>query len=236
MMMQEIISIVLLGITLQGGDPKEEEVKKETTGPLYNMRYCEILLADFKGVKLEVDVYSTMRCNTCSQETWDAIDLDKLADSNDVFKAIANGPRYMLMDRATKLGGESLEFCAANLAGLEMTKVASLSMPLRRKKAYERVEVKRSTVFHFEAGRTVQILKSSEGDCYIMQSYSQIVDKDLGLDDLETLGDRLDLPKGWSYQSIKISDDLDVATTDGLAVVVQDELKNTYQKMDKNCF
>lgn len=229
--------MILLGLALFSIDPKTVDLNTYSeSGPMYNARYCEILLADLNGVKLEVDVYNTMRCNSCPQAAWESIDLEKLADSKDVRKAIANGPRYTLMDRVTRKDGGPMDLCGTELGGLEMSKVASITMPLgRKKRPYQKLEVKRSTIFHFEAGRTVQILKSPEGECYIMQSYSQMVDKDLKIDDLESLDERLKLPNGWSYQSMEIGSDLNVETEEGLAVVVQDELKNTYQYISQGC-
>ena len=63
-----------------------------------------------------------------------------------------------------------------------------------------------------------------------MQSYSHIVDDTLTIDDLETLGDRLDMPEGWSYEARALSED-SALIADGLAFVLNDELMNSYQKI-----
>jgi hypothetical protein len=64
-----------------------------------------------------------------------------------------------------------------------------------------------------------------------MQAYSQIVDKSLNYAGLQTLGERLKLPSGWRYTSFAPETDL-VLGAKGTATVVQDELENTYQKLD----
>ena len=44
-------------------------------------------------------------------------------------------------------------------------------------------------------------------------------------------GDRLKLPTGWRYTSLTPETDL-VLGAKGTATVVQDEIENTYQKLD----
>jgi hypothetical protein len=64
-----------------------------------------------------------------------------------------------------------------------------------------------------------------------MQSYSQIIDPSLSYADLATLGSRLKPPKGWEYRTRTLTADL-VAQAQGEAHVLQDELQNTYQRLN----
>jgi len=64
-----------------------------------------------------------------------------------------------------------------------------------------------------------------------LQAYAQIVDKSLTYADLPALGSRLKLPSGWRYTSMVPESDL-VLGAQGKATVVQDDLENTYQKLD----
>ena len=64
-----------------------------------------------------------------------------------------------------------------------------------------------------------------------MQAYAEIVDKTLSYDDLPALGARLKLPSGWRYSTMTPDQDL-VLGANGKATVIQDELENTYQKLD----
>ena len=75
------------------------------------------------------------------------------------------------------------------------------------------------------------MLEAADGSRYVMQTYAQIVDKDLRYDDLPKLGAKLKLPSGWSYSSSVPDKDLMLGAA-GRATVVQDELENTYQKLD----
>ena len=73
-------------------------------------------------------------------------------------------------------------------------------------------------------------LTSPEGDVYRMQSYTQLVDPTLTIDDLETLGERLELPEGWRYQARVLGEDSQLVA-DGLAFVINDDFLNAYQKI-----
>jgi len=73
--------------------------------------------------------------------------------------------------------------------------------------------------------------RASIGLAYVMQAYAQIVDKTLTYDDLPALGAKLKLPSGWRYSTTVPQQDI-VAGYEGKATVVQDDLDNTYQKLD----
>jgi hypothetical protein len=63
-----------------------------------------------------------------------------------------------------------------------------------------------------------------------MQAYAQIVDPRLTLADLDGLAGRLKLPKGWTYTVRTLTADESLAAR-GVAYVLQDELQNSYQKL-----
>jgi hypothetical protein len=90
-------------------------------------------------------------------------------------------------------------------------------------------EVQRDTVYTYKAGKPVYELTSPEGDVYIMQSYAQIKDKDLTIDDLASLASRLSLPEGWTYTTRALTEDYELVTN-GLAYVINDDLYNSYQR------
>ncbi len=89
-------------------------------------------------------------------------------------------------------------------------------------------KVNRRTVFVFGAGRPVFELVDPHGQRWVMQSWSQTVDPTLSLADLPTLGERLQLPDGWSFRTSTLSSPLSIDTTTEDAHVTQDNLGNTY--------
>jgi hypothetical protein len=91
--------------------------------------------------------------------------------------------------------------------------------------------IDRDTIYRFKAGNPVFLLEAPDGSRYAMQAYAQIVDKSLAYAGLPALGSRLKLPSGWRFTTLTPETDL-VLGAKGTATVVQDELENTYQKLD----
>jgi hypothetical protein len=90
--------------------------------------------------------------------------------------------------------------------------------------------VQRSTIFVYRKDTTVYELINPKGDVYLMQSYAQIVDPNMNLQKLDQLGARLKLPKGWSYRTRVLSQELGLKVN-GKAHIIQDDFQNTYQKV-----
>jgi hypothetical protein len=91
--------------------------------------------------------------------------------------------------------------------------------------------VARSTVYVFEAGKDVYELTAPGGARCVMQSYALSVDPTLTPADLLNPGSRLNLPDGWSFQARQPEAEW-VVRVNGEARVIQDELENTYQRVE----
>jgi hypothetical protein len=50
----------------------------------------------------------------------------------------------------------------------------------------------------------------------------------MSVESLDTLGERLAMPEGWSYRSRVLTEDLIIDTTGSPATVLQDEFENSY--------
>jgi hypothetical protein len=57
------------------------------------------------------------------------------------------------------------------------------------------------------------------------------VDPTLEESDLSGLGERLELPDGWTFRSLTLTEELRVETVEADAVVLQDDLRNSYSKV-----
>jgi hypothetical protein len=110
------------------------------------------------------------------------------------------------------------------LAQLEIKPSSSKRMP------YTENSVQRQNRYVYERGKNIYELLSPDGRVYVMQSYSQEVDKGLNEAGLLTLADRLKLPPGWKYSTRTLDEDLVIENVADKAYVVQDDLKNTYQR------
>ena len=192
------------------------------------VRYGEVLAMYLRDTGLEAEVYGTQMLNDCPQELWETLDADAIAkDMGAVFVKL-NGPRYWLLDGlGSKVAVVDPVFKDFN--GIQMRRIATI--PLGADFAagpYVARNVNRGAVFFFDAGKTVYELVDPEGQAFVMQARCVGVDSSITEQSLETLGDRLALPAGWTYKSRMLDSELLIDTSATLATVVQDEFENTY--------
>ncbi len=195
---------------------------------LRNVRYCEIFVVHRNGFSATASVYNTLGLNDCPEEKWKSLNADKLKSELKAYLVILNGPRYFMMDcNALRKAGEVETF-----DGLQARLVATLEMKGGNKRSpYTENVVDRESQYVYDAGKNVYELLTPDGHFYILQSYSLEVDPNLNEAALAVLGNRLKLPKGWKYQVRQLSKDLVVRNSGTKAYVVQDDLRNSYQKV-----
>lgn len=100
---------------------------------------------------------------------------------------------------------------------------------LRERPCLER-RIDRSTRWVHDACQPMFLLQGPDGSRCAMQSSAQIVGSTLAYEDLPDLGSRLNLPQGWSF-SVSTLDQQLIYPSDGQAVIIQDDLRNAYQKL-----
>ena len=195
-------------------------------------RYCEILLIQETDQGLFAEVWGTQTLNDCPAEIWESLDTDQIRAETGAVHVVMNGPRYWLVE----VGADGIVFGSEEwrmfgdlktqyLTFVDLSESGGLTSGFA---PYTQATVRRATTYTYPAGDEVYELTSPDGAVYVMQSMSQIVDPALTLEDLSELGSRLDLPDGWTYQVRILDEDLVLVTNDN-AVVLQDELQNSYQ-------
>lgn len=196
-----------------------------------NARYCEVIPVYRSGLQLRAEVWNTLGYNECPADLWNALDAEALTEELGALAVRLNGPRYFLMDRIMARGETATEV-VFSFGGIDMAKRAELSISRRSQDnpPYRDQEVDRNVTWVFHAGQPVFELLTASGEVYVMQSYAQIVDKELTYDKLGDLGTRLTLPTGWTYRTRVLEADLLVSAF-GTAYVLQDDLQNTYQRL-----
>lgn len=198
-----------------------------------NLRYGEIIPVYRKGAKLYIEVYNSIDSNELPQELWEKNDAEKLAKEYGAMKVLLNGPRNWVVN-TIDAKGNTKNGKVADFGGIQMTQRATLEKTIFEKglgeSSYTENTVKRDTVYTYVKGNMVYELISPKGERYRMQSYSQNIDKNLKIDDLENLGDVLELPEGWKYEA-KILEEESKLESNGEAIVINDNLQNTYQKI-----
>ena len=200
---------------------------------LHDHRYCEVLVAVRDRRDITALVYNTIDHDQgCPQALWEELDPDVIAAEWDAEAVTLNGPRHLVMDEI--LGHQPASGQFETFGGIDMELRATIETRVREAQPgedlYRDNEVTRDTTYVYHRGRTVHELLSPDGHTYIMQSYSQLVDPELTVDDLDRLGPRLRLPEGWSYRTRTLGDELTVSSN-GLGYVLQDDFLNSYQRI-----
>lgn len=198
-----------------------------------DLRYGEVIPVWKSGLSLYMEVYNTVSSNELPPDLWAALDAESLAKQYGAYRVILNGPRYWVID-GMRGGGDTAIGKVADFGGIEMTRRATLRNSILGgaigSEFYAERAVNRTTEYTYRKGRLVYELTNAKGEAYRMQSYSAIVDPGLTIEALEGLGPRLRLPEGWSY-SARLLDADSILVSDGQAIVINDELGNTYQKV-----
>jgi hypothetical protein len=226
-----VASLLLLGVTppLAAQTPVKDG---NTISGIRNARYCEIIPVKREGLHLKATVYNTLGLNDCPPAIWDRITEDAMKARFDALTVLLNGPRHFIMDAITA-GGATKSGETIDIDGMGLTERATIDLGLLDllHRPYRETAIDRDTRYLFEAGKPVFMLEAPDGSRYVMQAYAQIVDKALSYAQLPALGAKLKLPSGWRYTSMVPDKDL-VLGAAGKAIVIQDDLDNTYQKLD----
>ncbi|WP_433936330.1 hypothetical protein AB3662_16720 [Sorangium cellulosum] len=228
-----ILSLLLAAAGCGSTEPVETETPAPAQEVLRGSRYCEILLgdADLGAGTVTIDVYNTQGLNECPAAAWGAVDEAEVKAMTRADVVVLNGPRHWMIDSFE--GSKVLDPEVRTLSGIEMRKTGTLTLALAEAsgeaKPYQTRTVRRDTTWGYDAGKPVHELVDPEGAVYDMQSYSvQEVQQEEA--SLAKLGETLTLPAGWTFRTRVLDEELEVTAVDGLAVVVQDDFGNTYQR------
>jgi hypothetical protein len=192
------------------------------------VRYGEVLAMFLRDTGLEAEVYGTQMLNDCPQEQWQTLDADAIAKEMGAVFAKLNGPRHWLLDGlGTKVAVVEPVFRDFN--GITMRRIATISFGADFSPgSYIERKINRGAVFFWDAGKKVYELVNPDGVAYVMQARCIGIDPTISEESLDTLGDKLSMPAGWSYRVRVLSEELVVDTTAHLATVLQDEFENSY--------
>lgn len=234
-----IILLTVLVVGCGGNDQSQtipEVTQTQFMDPPEDLRgfcYCEVIPVFQDKVTYNVEIYNTLGLNDCPADLWNQLDAEALSETYSAEVVNLNGPRYWVLNGA--IGSEETTTGKViDINGIQLMLMAQIETKVWESAVgesfYTDNEVQRTTSWIYNAGNMIYELTSAEGEVYRMQSYAQIVDSTLTISDLETLGDRLDLPEGWTYQARVLTEDSELKA-DGLAYVINDNLYNSYQKV-----
>lgn len=205
-----------------------DERPQRLLSDMRGVRYGEVLAVRARGDVLVAEVWGTQLLHDCPAEWWSTLKADELARDLGALAVKLNGPRHWTLDGfGTKVA--VVEPVLRDFGGMPMRRIAEVELGSTAGSVpYTERHVNRGAVFFFDAGRKVHELVDPSGRAFVMQAYCIGVDPTLTVESLDALGDRLDLPPGWSFRVRVLDEELIVDTTATVATVVQDELENTY--------
>jgi hypothetical protein len=223
---------ITVALAMSSASAQTVDTKKHMIDGVRDARYCEIIPVVRRGVHLLATVYNTLGLNDCPPETWDKITEPSMKKRFGALKVMLDGPRHFVMD-AIAAAGDTAAGKTIDVEGMGLTARATINVGLTGllAKPYRERTIDRETRYVFRANQPVFLLVRPDGVRYAMQSYAQMIDKSLSYADLPALGGRLKLPAGWRYEVMKPDTDL-MLGAQGKATVVQDDLDDTYQKLD----
>lgn len=201
---------------------------------LRGVRYGEVLLLHSDDGEFTADVWNTMGFNDCPPDAFAELDAAAIAAEHDALLALKNGPRHWVLDAIE--AGMRDDAPTTKFGTLEMFLAATIGFgsSLPDPGGYIERHVARDTVFEWAAGTPRHELRAPDGRVYVMQALSLAVDPTQTLDSLASLDQRLAPPEGWAFstrtepRALRLLSD-----ADGVATVIQDELANSYQRVDR---
>lgn len=191
-------------------------------------RYCEIILS--KKIT-SYAIYNTLGLNDCPQHIWDKVTVAQVKQETGFSFVRLNGPRYWVIDgfNHSNLANPAIK----TINGLAMREAGVLDIKwvdlLKSRFPYHQHQVKRQTTWVYEAEKPLYELIDANGEVFVMQSYS-IQKSPQTEQSLSQLGTTLKLPKGWIFKTGILKKEESIQAINNLAIVVQDNLENTYQK------
>ena len=197
---------------------------------LRDFRYSEVIPVFECGNGLITEVYNTLGFNDSPEEDWNALNAEELKTQLGAVDVGLNGQRHWLINSAesgSSSGGTGFDK-TATFGNIQMGLRAQIQGTLSEEYYIENAVI-RSNTWIYNAGNEIYKLVNPQGEEYIMQSYSRKIDNDQTIDDLSSLGSILNLPTGWSFVTEMLQDELRL-NSNGEAIVIQDELQNSYQK------
>ncbi|MBU3602029.1 hypothetical protein [Polynucleobacter sp. AM-25C3] len=230
--MKKLYQLLLIVFCLSAEMASAQPSFEKGVSNLRNQRYCEVLYGKRHFLNLEVKVFNTQGLNFCPEDKWRALSKAAIVKQFDASFVVLNGPRYWMMDEI-QAAGATVNNVKQSFGGVEMNLRATVDIGLLKQilgdKRFTPNQITRTTNFIYKAGSLIYELTSPAGEVYVMQSYSQIENPALTMNDLPDLNKQLKLPKGWVYRSRVLDQNLSLVAN-GVAYVLQDNLSNSYQR------
>lgn len=191
-------------------------------------RYCEIMIVRRNAGKNHAELWSTQGISVCPDDCRAVFDTGDIKSETGAQRVVVNGPKIWLPSSPAPTPPKEAR---RSFGGIEVGLLVTFEVTRGDGDPFKERVAPRTTTNTFNSGEEVYELISPDGIVYVMQSMSLSEEPGLTMADLATLGSRMQLPRGWNYRARILEADLSLAPSqDGEVVVLQDRLKNTYQR------
>jgi hypothetical protein len=198
-------------------------------------RFCEVaLITGTSHSNAIAEFYNSTGSDDPTPERFAALDSAKIVEENHVRATFLNPVRYWMMDELWVYeDGVERTFGDIKMTWMGVVPVSEMEKGVS-KGHYVPGYIFRNTQYKFNKGSEIYILDSPDGEVFVMQSFTNYVQKKVDVNQINELGPLLHLPQGWKFRSVVLDRDLIVNQdkTNHLAQVFQDDLKNAYQGSD----
>jgi hypothetical protein len=197
--------------------------------------FCEVALINgtSKGNAI-ADFYNSTGSSSPTWAQFNALDAKKIKKETDSRVVFLNPVRHWMMDEFWVYeDGVDRIFGDIKMTWMGVVPVEQLEKAVT-KGHYVPGYIYRDTQYQYNKGSEIYILDAPDGEVFVMQSFTDAVQKEVDIHHIKDLGSKLHLPQGWKFRSVILDRDLIVnqKRANMLAHVFQDDLKNAYQGSD----
>jgi len=198
--------------------------------------FCEFeVVTGGPFVGLTVQIYNTSGQEQCTPAKFEPIDAKALAKKVGARAVVKNPTRFWVMDHLWSYdAGETRDFDGMKATWMAKIELKTGEVQKEHGKpfpSYQEGVITRHSKYEWLKGSPVYLLRSPDGKAWVMQAYTDLVDKTLTQAELPKLGSKLKLPPGWKFEVKTLERDLTLAppaSTGYLAHAVADEFQNIY--------
>jgi hypothetical protein len=198
-------------------------------------RFCEVaLITGTSKANAIADFYNSTGSDDCTPARFAGLDKDKIIKETDSRSAFLNPSRHWMMDEVWVYeDGVERTFGGIKFTWMGVVQVEQLEKGVTMGH-YVPGYIYRDTQYKYNKGSEIYILDAPDGEVFVMQSFTNFVQKEVTIDNIKDLGRLLKMPPGWKFRAVVLDRDLVVnqKRANNLAHVFQDDLKNAYQGSD----
>lgn len=196
-----------------------------TWSPLRGYRYAEVFLnCGNRSV-----VYTTYGLNiednprdSAPDKILATISTNAIASQYNVPSALVNGPRIWVLDKMTFSAGTMVR----DFDGLK-ARWSLYSKPEDKTDPYVGFTIHRDSVFTWNKGQHAYILDDPAGTSWVLKSYDL---SHISEQELSSLDKKLNLPAGWRFRVVNLTEDLVEVPVNGTAWMMIDDLVGVWDK------